>query len=439
MSDYEHGDTKWFVHDRFGMFIHWGIYSQAARHEKFQAREELPPEVYERYADTFDPDMFRPAEWAAMARDAGMKYFVITTKHHDGFCMWDTKFTDFKVTNTPAKRDLLREMVDAFRAEGIRVGFYYSLLDWHHPDFTIDQPHPMRNSPNRESLNQKRVPARYAKYMRDQLEELMTQYGKIDILWLDYSYPREVDKGREYWEREGKDRHDWESEKLLALVRKHQPEIILDNRLDLPGSEDIATPEQYLPDTGMRDSSGKPIVWEGCHTFSGSWGYYRDEHCWKSSRMCVELLIQHVSKGGNLLLNVGPTAAGYIDSRATKRLKEIGAWMKYNYRAIYGCAFAPSEFTPPESCVYTYNPETRRLYLHLLSYPFKHIHLPNLAGKVKYAQLLADRSEIITRDSSVEVWKNLASPSPEKALTLELPTVLPEWGTEVPVIELFLT
>ncbi len=421
------GNTSWFVHDRFGMFIHWGLYALPARHEWIRNQERITDEDYRIYFELFNPDLFDPKAWARAAREAGMKYFVITTKHHEGFCLWDTQYTDYKVTNTPIGRDLLREIVDAFRAEGLKVGFYYSLLDWHHPDFTIDRHHPLRDLPPEEiaRLNAPRDMKRYARYLRDQVTELLTQYGKVDIIWFDFSYPGENGKGRD----------DWESEKLYELVRRLQPGIIVDNRLDLPGSGDIETPEQFTPDRALVDEQGNPVVWEGCQTFSGSWGYFRDEMSWKSPRMCLEMLINHVSRGGNLLMNVGPTSRGYLDRRALDRLAAYGAWMKYNARAIYGCGAAPAEFQPPADCRYTWNPETRRLYLHCLVWPFKHLHLEGLANRVRYAQLLADGSEIRIREEKLD---NLNSRTPQGALTLELPTLLPEQGCEIPVIELIL-
>lgn len=424
MSDYLHGDTSWFVRDRFGMFIHWGLYSMPARHEWIRNYEKIDNDAYQIYFDYFNPDLFNPREWAVAARKAGMKYFVVTAKHHEGFCMWDSKFTDYKVTNTPCGRDLLREIVEAFRAEGLRVGFYYSLIDWHHPDFTIDQNHPLREHPDREALNAGRDMARYRQYMRDQVTELLTEYGKVDIIWFDFSYPGEDGKGHD----------DWGSEELLKLIRKLQPEIIIDDRLDLPGAGDVVTPEQHLPDTPPLRPDGTPAVWEGCQTFSGSWGYYRDETSWKSVKMCIELLINHVARGGNMLMNVGPTSRGYLDSRAINRLEGYARWMHYNSRAIYNCGRAPAEFTPPANCIYTWNPETRRLYLCCFAWPFKHIHLPNLGnGKVKYAQLLADGSEINRREGAL----HMSSTTPKGALTLDLPVLLPE-GCEVPVIELIL-
>ena len=421
------GDTSWFVHDRFGMFIHWGLYSMPGRHEWIRSREMISDENYQVYFDLFNPDLFRPAEWARAAREAGMKYFVITTKHHEGFCLWDSKYTDYKATNTPAGRDLLREVVDAFRAEGLRVGFYYSLLDWHHPDFTIDRFHPLRGLPPEEiaKRNAGCDMKRYAEYMRNQVTELLTGYGKVDIIWFDFSYP---DNG-------GKGRDDWESENLFELVHRLQPGIVVDNRLDLPGSGDIVTPEQYMPDRGLVDENGKPVVWEGCQTFSGSWGYHRDEASWKSPRMCIEMLINHVSRGGNLLMNVGPTSRGYLDRRAMDRLGAYAEWMKYNSRSIYGCGLASEEFPAPTDCRYTYNPETNRLYLHCFAWPFRHVNLEGLGGKLRYAQLLADGSEIRFH---VGAGDHMNSGTPENGVTLELPVVLPEQGTAVPVIELFL-
>jgi alpha-L-fucosidase len=417
------GDLVWWQQARFGMFIHWGLYSQPARHEWVRHYEKIPTEAYQKYFDVFCPDLYDPKAWAKAAKEAGMKYFVITAKHHEGFCLWDTKYTDYKITNTAFKRDALKEMVEAFRSEGLHVGLYYSLIDWHHPDFTVDRVHPMRDSAEEMEKNKQRDMKKYAKYMRDQVTELLTNYGKIDILWFDFSYPGE----------NGKDHNDWESEKL---IRKLQPKILLDNRLDIPNAGDFETPEQYVPSTGLKDSNGKPIPWEGCQTFSGSWGYHRDETTWKSTEMLVGMLISHVSRGGNLLLNVGPTARGVFDKRALERLSGIGAWMKYNDRSIYGCGCAPDGLVAPENCQYTYNPKTNRLYLHFFAWPFKAVHLTGLAGKVKYSQFLHDASEVFFRESQNSIHEALNERSPKGALTLELPTPKPD--SVIPVIELFL-
>ena len=428
MADFGKGDTGWFTHDRFGMFIHWGLYSMPGRHEWIRNYEEIPNEDYEKYFEQFNPDLFNPKEWAKAAREAGMKYFVITTKHHEGFCMWDSKYTDYKVTNTPCGRDLLREIVDAFRAEGLKVGFYHSLIDWHHPDFTVDNVHPLRNRPDRAKLNEGRDMARYREYLHNQVRELLTEFGKIDIIWFDFSYPQ--------WGEDGKGHADWDSEGLVRMIRELQPGIMINNRLDLPGGGDVITPEQNTPDDPVTDENGNPVVWEGCQTFSGSWGYHRDELTWNSVKQCIDMLINHVCRNGNLLMNVGPTSRGYIDHRAMERLKAYAEWMKYHSRSIYGCGMAEG-LVEPRDCRYTYNRETNRLYLHIMNWPFKHIHLKGLSGKVKYAQFLHDGSEVKMRDSAnAQVHVSLSHKTPAGAVTVDLPVVKP--AVEVPVIELIL-
>lgn len=192
----------WWTQDRFGMFIHWGIYALPARHEWVKHNERMTNEEYQKYFEHFDPDLYNPKEWAKKAKQAGMKYAVITAKHHDGFCLFDSKYTDYKATNTPAGRDLIKEYVDAFRAEGLGVGFYYSLIDWHHPDFTIDQIHPQRPGDPKEyeNLNKGRDMNKYREYLHNQVRELLANYGKIDIIWLDFSYPGEYGKGEKDWD-----------------------------------------------------------------------------------------------------------------------------------------------------------------------------------------------------------------------------------------------
>ena len=187
------GDTAWFKHDRFGMFIHWGLYAMPARHEWIKYRELIAEEHYDKYFKYFDPDLYDPKDWARRAKAAGMKYAVFTAKHHEGFCMWDTKYTDYKCTNTKAGRDFVREFVDAFRAEGIRIGFYYSLIDWHHPEFPLDRFHPRRTDANAPELDKGRDMHKYAEYMRNQVEELLTNYGKnrCSLVRFFLSSPRE--------------------------------------------------------------------------------------------------------------------------------------------------------------------------------------------------------------------------------------------------------
>ncbi|MDF2514743.1 MAG: alpha-L-fucosidase [Sphingobacterium sp.] len=419
----------WWTDARFGMFIHWGLYAMPARHEWVKNRERLSDDYYQRYFDHFNPDEYNPKEWAKKAKAAGMKYVVLTTKHHEGFCLFDSQYTTYKSTKTGAKRDLVKEFVDAFRAEGLKIGFYYSLIDWHHPDFTIDMHHPLRFKGNAEKETQTAVAYytevnrgkdmhRYQDYLKNQVTELLTRYGKIDILWLDYSYPGQFGKGNE----------DWNAIPLLKHIKKLQPEILINDRLDLrqySDGGDFETPEQVSPDQLLK-YRGK--YWETCQTFSGSWGYFRDEdrHPWKSQRELLDLLITSVANGGNLILNVGPTARGKFDYRANNALDSIGYWMDANNRSIYHCTYAPETYKIPEelNIKQTYNPKTKTLYLHLFKYPIDgKLLLPGFAEKIKYAQLLNDASEIEQKAEN-------------DGLILKIPKQKPLY--DIPVIELFL-
>ena len=417
----------WWTNDRFGMFIHWGLYALPARHEWVKNQERITNEDYQKYFDNFNPDLYNPREWAKMAKAAGMKYAVITTKHHEGFCLFDSKFTDYKAPNTAVGKDLLKEWVEAFRAEGLKIGFYYSLIDWHHPDFTIDRCHPQRTDDKAKlaELNKNRDMNKYREYLHNQVRELLTNYGKVDMLWLDFSFPGE----------NGKDHKDWDSEKLIKMVRELQPGILVNDRLDLKEYDDgwdFTTPEQYKV-SKWPEVNGKRVPWETCQTFSGSWGYYRDENTWKDTKQLLVLLIESVSKGGNLLLNVGPTARGMFDERAQSRLKSMGEWMSLNNRSIYGCTQAPDEFKAPDNTLMTYNPKTNRLYIHLLDYPLQNLNLPGYAGKVKYAQFLHDASEIKITARTEYGAREGSTPTD---LNLSLPVIKP--NVEIPVIELIL-
>lgn len=431
------GDTSWFVQDRLGLFIHWGTYALAARHEWVQNNESIPSGVYEKYFKHFDPDLYDPRAWAKAAGDAGMKYFVITTKHHEGFALWDSKHTDFKATNTPAKRDLLRPMIDAFRAQNMKVGLYHSLIDWHHPHYVIDDRiGPYRAHPDRKKMNKGRDQNKYADFLHAQTRELLTQFGKIDILWFDYSYPTPAGVARTDFTR-GKGREAWRAEELYKMVRELQPHVILDDRLDLPRGWDIKTPEQFQV-RGWVTHKGKPVVWEACQTFSGSWGYYRDEETWKSLDQLLQMLIDTVSKGGNLLLNVGPTGRGEFDERALDRLTGMGQWMRRHGRSIYGCTQAPAGFRAPQDCRLTWNPDTKRMYVHVFAWPFVELHLDGFKDKVEYAQLLNDASEvpIQSRPDWQSAFVKEDNSYGKDSITLRLPVKKP--NVTVPVIELFM-
>lgn len=426
------GDTSWFVQDRFGMFIHFGLYAMPARHEWVKTRERISEEKYDLYFKHFNPDLFDAKEWAKTAKKAGMKYAVLTTKHHDGFCLFDSQYTDYKITNTAFGRDLVKEYADAFRAEGLKVGFYYSLIDWHHPMFPIDWLHPRRDDENREELNNGRDMKVYAEYMRNQVTELLSNYGRIDVLWFDYSYP-ETSPNYPVWMK-GKGKDEWESEKLIATARALQPHIMIDNRTGI--EQDIATPEQYqMLRWPKHKETGELLVWEACQTFSGSWGYFRDECTWKSPKMLIDMLVNTVSIGGNLLMNVGPTARGVFDQRAVDALKVYEDWMKYNSRSIYGCTMAEPEFTAPRGTRLTQSVDGKRLYIHLTEYPFGFLEMDNLAGKIEYAQFLHDGSEILFSEKSI-VHISEGTTNNEHVVFFSLPAIKPD--VIDPVIEVFL-
>jgi alpha-L-fucosidase len=261
---------------------------------------------------------------------------------------------------------------------------------------------------------------KYAEYMRNQVRELLTQFDPA-ILWCDFSYP-----GRDYNGLPGKGRDDWESEKLYTMIRELSPDIILNNRLDLPVAADIYTPEQVQPTEWVK-VDGEPVVWEACQTFSGSWGYFRDELTWKDEGQLIRMLINTVAYGGNLLMNVGPTARGTLDQRALDALNIYQEWMDLHSESIYGCT--QSEYEAPQDCRLTQ--KGNKLYVHVYAWPFKHLHLKGLKDKVAYAQLLHDGSEIRQKPSK---WSVTQLQLAEDTLVLELPVKQPD--VVVPVIEL---
>ncbi|HHZ12404.1 MAG TPA: alpha-L-fucosidase, partial [Clostridiales bacterium] len=378
---------KWFLHDRFGMFIHWGIYAIPARGEWVRSQERISIEDYQPFFEEFDPIYYNPREWARAAKEAGMKYAVMTAKHHDGFCLFDSQLTDYKATNTPAGRDLIKEYVDAFRAEGLKVGFYYSIIDWHHPDYPAygDRHHPMRDNEDWKDREKDKDFSRYIEYFHGQVKELVTNYGKIDIMWFDFSYDDMTGE-------------KWEATRLVEMIRKIQPGIIIDNRLtqhgdhdDLkPYSGDFASPEQIIPPEGIRNQKGELIPWEACITMNNNWGYAAADKDFKSPKQLIRALVECVSKGGNMLLNVGPDAKGQIPKESLKILAEIGEWMKQNGDSIYGCGIA--DLPKPEWGRYTQN--GNRLYAHIFDRGIGPIAVQGLKPKVKRARLLADKSEV---------------------------------------------
>ncbi len=384
--------SQWFRHDRFGMFIHWGLYSIPARGEWVRSTERMTVEDYQPFFDSFNPVDYDPKIWAKAAKEAGMRYAVMTAKHHDGFCLFDSALTDYKATNTPAGRDLVREYVDAFRAEGLKVGLYFSIIDWLHPDFPHygDRQHPMRDNKAYEGIDHDFD--RYLEFMHGQVRELCENYGKIDIMWFDFAY--EHMKGER-----------WKAKELIEMVRSYQPEILIDNRLEASGDEfgsiiedepnpwsgDFASPEQIIPAQGVTNRRGEPIPWEACITMNKHWGYHSGDRYFKGAPMIVRKLVECVSKGGNLLLNVGPDARGNIPAESLEILSKIGAWMKRNGDSIYGCGNA--DIPKPEWGRYTR--QGNRLYAHVFEPPIGPLALLDVEGsQIAAMRLLADGSEI---------------------------------------------
>ena len=335
--------------------------------------EKMTNEQYHQYFEAFNPVDYDPKAWAKAAKEAGMKYVVLTAKHHDGFCLFDSKYTEFKSTNTAIKRDLIAEYVEALREEGLKVGLYFSLIDWHHPDYPKynDWHHPMSG---------------------------VEAYGKLDILWFDFSY------GEMTGEK-------WRAEELMAMVRQYQPDVVIDNRLETSGeafgsivsenpsnySGDFFSPEQLLPPEGIKNNAGQPIPWELCITMNNNWGYNPMDKVYKSSKTLIRKLVECVRKNGNMLLNVGPDAKGKMNQESLRILSDFHLWMTDNRESIYGCGMA-TDLAKPEWGYYTQNGNV--LYAHIFDQPIGPLALPGLdKTNIKRVSLLRDDSEIKVSNS----------------------------------------
>ncbi len=385
--------TEWFRSERFGLFIHWGLYAIPALGEWVMSEKRMSAEEYrQRYFHCFDPTDYNPREWARLAKKAGMRYAVLTAKHHDGFCLFDSALTDYKSTNTPAGRDLVREFLDAFRAEGIRVGLYFSLIDWSHPDFPKynDRFHPMRQNPAYQ--DEEICFDRYLDFMHGQVKELVSNYGKLDILWFDFSYD---DMCAE----------TWRAEKLIRMVRQYQPQVIIDNRLEGSGekngsittdhptsySGDFTSPEMIIPPQGMRDIHGNPLPWELCATMNNHWGYCYHDHCFKSPETIIRKLVECVSKGGNFLLNAGPDARGNIPQESRLLMQAVGSWLEKNGESLYGCGI--SEFEKPEWGRYTQKGNI--VYAHIYETPLGALPLYHIPPqRIRSIRMLSSGAEM---------------------------------------------
>lgn len=384
---------KWWREARFGLFIHWGLYAipagewkGATNHgEWIRTTGQIPLEEYDKFVDQFNPVKFNAEEWVRMAKDAGMKYIVITSKHHDGFNLFDSKETDFDVMSTPFHRDILKELSEACRKYGLKMCWYHSIMDWHHPDYLP------RRDWEKDRLKEDADYNRYFKYLKAQLKELLTNYGEIGVLWFDGE-----------WESTWNTKYGIE---LYNYVRSLQPNIIINNRVGAgkSGMEgitkegefdgDFGTPEQQIPATGIPE-----VDWETCMTMNNHWGYNKNDKNWKSTKEILQMLADIASKGGNYLLNVGPTSEGLFPQESIDRLKEIGAWMKVNGESIYGTQASPFLKLDWGRCSKRSLGKDTRLYLHVFNWPSDgKLIVSGIFNKAKQAYLLSDPQKKILK------------------------------------------
>ncbi len=397
----------WWRDARFGLFIHWGVYSVPAGEwngktnyaEWFLEETHMPVSQYEKFAQQFNPVKFDAKAWVAMAKNAGMKYIVITSKHHDGFGMFRSDLTDWCIKSTPFPRDPLKELAAACHDAGIKLCFYYSIMDWHHPDWGT------RRAWNDKAPKTPPDMDRYVAYMKGQLKELLTRYGPIGILWFDgeWESPWTHDRGVD----------------LYNYVRSLQPQIIINNRVGKAragmngmdkGNErigDYGTPEQEIPPTGF----GPGVDWESCMTMNNHWGYNKNDQHWKSSTTLIRNLIDCASKGGNYLLNIGPTSEGLFPAPSVERLAEIGAWMKVNHEAIYDTTASPF----PKLAWGRATQKPGRIYLEVFDWPADGRLVVPLASPVEKAYLLDGKTPLTVETTAEGKIVHVPAASPTSA------------------------
>jgi alpha-L-fucosidase len=370
---------KWWHEAKFGMFIHWGLYSVRGRHEWAMENEAIPVADYELLAKRFNPKPSPARDWARLAKRAGQKYMVMTTKHHEGFCLFDTATTSYCAPKQAAGRDLVREYVEAARAEGLRVGFYYSLMDWHHPD-------------GARCAQDEAARRRFVDYVHTHVRELMTNYGKIDVLWYDVAWPL--------------DAQGWESEKMNAMVFSLQPDIIVNNRNKLPG--DFSTPEQRI------EAAEGGRAWESCMTMNASWGYQAKDDEWKTPKTIVRNLISCARDGGNYLLNIGPRGDGSIPEDSVRILEAVGSWMSRNGETIY----SSDRCQPRRSSYASFTRRGNTLYMHVHFWPGEDVSIAGLMVPVKSARLLADGRNVQFEQDKLRVrFIGLPPSAPDQPLS----------------------
>jgi len=377
----EHARVEQFLDNRFGMFIHWGLYSLLGRGEWVMHVEQIPPAEYKQLAPRFNPGRFNADEWVAIAADAGQRYMVITSRHHDGFSMYDTALSEYKVTNTPFKRDPINELATACaRRRDVKLGFYSSLLDWQHPAYRFRDESGLAWSD-------------YLDFLHGQVRELCTQFGEIASIWFDGDWPLQaLDDQTVYFKPGG----SFEYEKLYGMIHDLQPNAVISNNRHaepLPG-EDIQEFEQDLPGmntAGFNTATVSGIPLEACMTINGNWGFHQDDHNHKTSRHLVHLLVRCAGMGANLLLNVGPTPDGEILPVHAQRLAVVGRWLQQHGDSVYRTR---AGIIPPAPGIVS----TRRghvHYVHVLDTPTDCITLQHVPDAVTQARLLCGGTPLI--------------------------------------------
>lgn len=414
--------SAWFREARFGMFIHWGVYSLIGEGEWVRSHQRMSYEDYQPWVERFDPQHVDFDAWAELAQAAGMQYAVFTAKHHDGYCMFDSAHTDYSSAKRAPQRDFVAEFLAAFRKRGIKVGLYFTLLDWVHPDYPAfgDMFHPMRDNP--EFANRTHDFDRYLDYMHAQIEELCRNYGDLDILWFDFSYA----------ELRGE---AWRASEIMRAVRRWQPNALIDNRLEVSGDGfgsivtptpspycgDFVSPEQVIPPRGIVGEDGAPVPWEACVTLNNHWAWHHSDQLYKTPETIVRKLVEVVSKGGNLLLNVGPDGDGVIPAESRQVLQAVGRWLAVNEAAIRGAE--GSALPKPEWGRWTQR--GNKLYAHVLEQPIGPIPLFGLAPEeIKQVRLLAENRSLPLAESWViDAYSELAfvSLGEEPSFTYPLP------------------
>lgn len=408
---------EWWRDAKFGMFIHWGAYSiiggergteiAGGGAEWAMDKLDYTIEEYEKFPRMFDPQLFDAEAWVKMAKEAGMKYIVLTSKHHDGFCLWDSEVTDYDIMDTaPFKRDIVKELLEASRKHDIKFGLYHSIVDWHHPQAQGNL-YPNYNAGQKDqSVVNPEFPEYYKNYLKPQVKELLTKYGDIDVVWFDGDWIAD------YTTEMGKD--------MYNFIRDIQPNTIINNRVDkgrkgMEGMDregnfagDFGTPEQEIPATGIDED------WEACMTMNRTWGYKPDDTKWKSSEDLIQKLVDIVSKGGNFLLNIGPDGYGRFPAQSIRRLKALGEWTNANGEAIYGATASP--FDMPEWGRYT--KKNGVVYAHVFNWPADGKIVLNKDLKVKNAKLLVKGTSLKLEKSSEGTIINLPENPVDKAVSV---------------------